>query len=43
MIRQMAVNQSLEDLVPTSNQTKSISRQKSLFQNFVFGNENFIF
>jgi len=32
----MAVNQSLEDLISTSNQTKTIIRQKSLFLKFIF-------
>ena len=31
MIRQMATNQSLEDLIPTQNQKKLLTRQKSLF------------
>ncbi len=36
MIRQMAVNQSLEDLISTTNQTKIIIRQKSLVENYFF-------
>ncbi len=34
MIRQMATNQLLEDLIPTSDNKKNLIRQKSLFPNF---------
>ena len=43
MIRQMATNQPLEDLISSDNKKKILSRQKSSFKTSLFSFEFFFF